>query len=59
MQKNYFNSLIGYKAIKKETYRIIDQLNNPDKYAKFGIKEPHSFDGKFAPFYNEFGTFTL
>ena len=41
MQKNYFNSLIGYKAIKEEIYRIIDQLVNPNKYANFGIKEPH------------------
>lgn len=41
MEKNYFKSLIGYKAIKQEIYRIIDQLNNPEKYKKFGIKEPH------------------
>lgn len=41
MRKSYFNSVIGYKAIKKEIYRIIDQLNNSDKYANFGIKEPH------------------
>ena len=41
MRENYFKSLIGYKAIKKEVERIIDQLVNFDKYANFGIKEPH------------------
>jgi cell division protease FtsH len=41
MEKNYFKSFIGYKAIKQEIHRIIDQLTSPEKYKKFGIKEPH------------------
>ena len=41
MNKNYFESIIGYKSVKKELERIIDQLAHPEKYAVFGISEPH------------------
>ena len=41
MDRNYFKPVIGYKSIKKELQRIVDQLISPDKYANFGIKEPH------------------
>ena len=27
-----FESIIGYRAIKLEVSRILDQLTNPDKY---------------------------
>lgn len=36
-----FESIIGYKAIKLELSRIIDQLKHPDKYAELGVTEPH------------------
>ena len=41
MEKNYFESIIGYEAIKLELSRILDQLINPDKYAALGVTEPH------------------
>lgn len=41
MKKDYFKSIVGYKSIKKEIERIIDQLVHPEKYAVFGITEPH------------------
>ena len=31
------DKVIGYNPIKKDLYRIIDVLNNPDKYAKLGV----------------------
>ncbi len=37
----YFESIIGYRAIKLELSRILDQLINPEKYAALGITEPH------------------
>ena len=37
----YFESIIGYKAIKLELSRILDQLIYPDKYAALGVTEPH------------------
>ena len=36
-----FKSIVGYKAIKLELSRILDQLTNPDKYAALGVAEPH------------------
>ena len=36
-----FKSIVGYKAIKLELSRILDQLTNPDKYAALGVTEPH------------------
>ena len=36
-----FESIIGYKAIKLELSRIIDQLKHPEKYAELGVTEPH------------------
>lgn len=41
MKKNYFESIIGYKAIKLELSRILDQLVSPEKYAVLGVTEPH------------------
>ena len=41
MEKNYFESIIGYGAIKLELSRILDQLINPEKYAALGVTEPH------------------
>ena len=41
MKEKYFESIIGYKAIKLELTRILDQLTNPEKYAAFGVMEPH------------------
>ena len=39
--KNNFESIIGYRAIKLEVSRILDQLTNPDKYSALGVTEPH------------------
>ena len=36
-----FKSIVGYKAIKLELSRILDQLTNPEKYAALGVTEPH------------------
>ena len=36
-----FESIIGYRAIKLEVSRILDQLTNPDKYSALGVTEPH------------------
>ena len=36
-----FESIIGYRAIKLEVSRILDQLTNPDKYLALGVTEPH------------------
>ena len=36
-----FNALVGYKAIKLELARIVDQLTSPEKYAALGVTEPH------------------
>ena len=36
-----FKSIVGYKAIKLELSRILDQLTNPEKYASLGVTEPH------------------
>ena len=41
MEKNCFESIIGYNAIKLELSRIIDQLTNPEKYVALGVTEPH------------------
>ena len=41
MEKNYFESIIGYGAIKLEILRILDQLIYPEKYAALGVTEPH------------------
>jgi cell division protease FtsH len=37
----HFESIIGYRAIKLEVSRILDQLTNPDKYSALGVTEPH------------------
>ena len=37
----YFESIIGYKSIKLELSRILDQLIYPQKYAALGVTEPH------------------
>ena len=36
-----FKSIVGYKAIKLELSRILDQLTTPEKYAALGVTEPH------------------
>ena len=33
---NYFKDIIGYENLKDHLYRIIDMLNNPDKYKALG-----------------------
>ena len=41
MGSKYFESIIGYRSIKLEVSRILDQLTNPDKYSVLGVTEPH------------------
>ena len=41
MGSKYFESIIGYRSIKLEVSRILDQLINPDKYSALGVTEPH------------------
>ena len=41
MKKNKFNNIIGYDNTKKTLERLIDVLNNPDKYKKLGSTIPH------------------
>ena len=41
MQKNVFDTIVGYEDIKLELMRILDQLRNPEKYAALGVTEPH------------------
>ena len=36
-----FEAMVGYKAIKLELSRILDQLTNPEKYKALGVTEPH------------------
>ena len=40
-EMEFINSIIGYKAIKLELSRILDQLVSPEKYAVLGVTEPH------------------
>lgn len=35
-----FNGIIGYENIKYELERVIDYLNNQEKYQKFGVSKP-------------------
>lgn len=37
---NYFEEIIGYENIKYELNRIIDYLNNKEKYDKIGARKP-------------------
>ena len=37
---NYFDEIIGYENIKYELNRIIDYLNNKEKYDKIGARKP-------------------
>ena len=41
MEKNVFESVIGYEEIKLELMRILDQLQNPEKYAALGVTQTH------------------
>lgn len=41
MEKNCFESIIGYGEIKLELSRILDQLINTEKYATLGVTELH------------------
>ena len=53
------------EEVSKQFRTVIEEpeFKNKFKLLVFAILEkprkPHGFDGKFAPFYNEFGTFTL
>ena len=37
---NHFEEIIGYDHVKKELERIIDCINNQEKYEKIGVKMP-------------------
>ena len=37
---NKFDQIIGYDNIKQELMRYCDTINNPDKYARLGVKMP-------------------
>jgi len=36
----YFQNVIGYEGLKLELTRIIDILNNKEKYKKLGVEAP-------------------
>ena len=36
----YFDNIIGYEHVKYELSKIIDCLNNKEKYEKLGVKTP-------------------
>jgi len=40
-QEKMFENIVGYEDIKKTLTRIIDVLNNYDKYNKLGVKLPN------------------
>ena len=41
MKKNMFKDIIGYDKVKKSLERVIDVLNNKDKYKELGCVIPH------------------
>ena len=41
MNNRAFDTVIGYKDLKLEMLRILDQLADPGKYAVLGVTEPH------------------
>lgn len=41
MENKAFKDVIGYKDIKLELARILDQLINPEKYTAMGVQPPH------------------
>ena len=41
MEKNAFESVIGYGEVKLELLRILDQLANPEKYTALGVTQSH------------------
>lgn len=41
MERNAFESIIGYAEVKLELMRLLDQLKNPEKYASLGVTESH------------------
>ena len=41
MEKNVFESIIGYAEVKQELLRILDQLENPEKYTALGVTDSH------------------
>lgn len=41
MNKNIFDTIVGYEDIKLELMRILDQILDPEKYAGLGVTEPH------------------
>lgn len=41
MEENVFCSIIGYDEVKLELMRILDQLENPEKYDALGVTDSH------------------
>ena len=41
MEKKAFESIIGYAEVKQELMRVLDQLENPEKYAALGVTDSH------------------
>ncbi len=41
MKKEMFKDIIGYDKVKKSLERVIDVLNNKDKYKELGCVIPH------------------
>lgn len=41
MSENTFVSIVGYTEIKLELQRILDQLQNPEKYTALGVTQTH------------------
>ena len=41
MEKNVFDSIIGYAEVKLELMRILDQLQHPEKYTALGVTDTH------------------
>ena len=42
LEQNVFASIIGYAEVKLELMRILDQLENPEKYAALGVTDCRS-----------------
>ena len=41
MEKNVFESIIGYDEVKLELMHILDQMANPEKYTALGVTDSH------------------
>lgn len=42
MKNTAFDAMIGYAAVKLELERILDRLQNPEKYERLGVTAPHN-----------------